>query len=130
MTGILNVLAGMSGGGWAFTMVAGTNGSVNGFHLSQYGTINGSSSSATLPNGHTLLQLSSTSAGQIFLIISGLSSDPGQSSLTALTINGQVLTGSAAAYSFGTSQAQWVWSGSVFNNGGTYPGSISGAIVR
>lgn len=44
------------------------------------------------------------------LLLSGFSSDPGQSWLTSVACNGTTKTGATATYSYSSGSAQWSWS--------------------
>jgi hypothetical protein len=60
------------------------------------------------------------------LSIAGLSSDPGASAFTTLTIGVSSLLASGAGYSYATGRANWFWNtGPYFSNGSTYAITIS-----
>jgi YD repeat-containing protein len=82
---------------------------LDGFNSGQFGSV----SPSTLTGGKTILQLMDAYNGPPFiytqLIISGFTSDPGQSWLTSVTANGVTRSGASAAYSYANGSAQWDW---------------------
>ncbi len=128
MTGILAAMAGSAGGTFPVKITAGTvsgpntgysNGAAGG---GTYGTLITFAS----PTGKVLSVLADINSlsGPMFRV-TGFSVDPGQASLTNVTINGVTKTGASATYSFSSGAAQWTWTGNIgFVNGNTYTGSV------
>lgn len=112
MTGIVNVLAGATSGLWGtkvnFTVTA-ANGS--GAYAGYVGYVSGSfgSLSGTLPSGKTVAEASDINGGGFQLQITGLSSDPGKSSLVAVAINGKQFLAGASSYGYSAGAATWTW---------------------
>jgi len=91
------------------------NANVDGFDLGYYGSTNPTATS----DGYTYQQISANSgtckpngctAGNNIFSVSGFTSNPGQSWLTSLTVQGCTLTASTAtSFSFSGGVASWVW---------------------